>query len=371
MNRSIWIALAIALGLAGWLASGAYAPSENTAATEPVAETEVAALPAISVRVAVSIAKPVPRDLILYGRTEPHREVELRAETFGRVIDVPADQGDFVEIGHELLRLDPREREAMVAMATAEVRQRDLEQEASRKLGAKGFQADTQVALAEAELAAAEAKLREMQVDLEATSLKAPFSGLLEERYVEIGDYVDTADPLFVIIEQDPFLVTAEVPEAQRGMLSLGMEASIRLADGSDVVGKLTHVASRADGSTRTFKIELTVDNPGMRFPSGMTAILTLRRDVVQAHRLPASLLSLDGAGRLGLKVVEEDDTVAFLPVNLVKADADAVWLGDLPPRLDVIVVGQGYVHAGDPVTPTMVEEFGEGGINDVAQVSP
>jgi multidrug efflux system membrane fusion protein len=61
-------------------------------------------------------------------------------------------------------------------------------------------------------------------------------------------------------------------------------------------------------------------------------------------------LLSLDDDGQVGIKALTHDDRVVFYPARIVRAEADAVWLADLPPRLRLITVGQGFVRPGDHV---------------------
>jgi multidrug efflux system membrane fusion protein len=140
------------------------------------------------------------------------------------------------------------------------------------------------------------------------------------------------------------------VAEAEVGRLAVGMPGKARLITGQTVTGKLRYVGSRADPATRTFEVELEVANPDGRFAAGVSAELSIVHERAQAHRVPASLLSLDDDGVLGVKAVDDDNRVVFHPVDLVRAEADAVWLGGLPERLRLITVGQGFVRAGDAV---------------------
>jgi multidrug efflux system membrane fusion protein len=359
MTRSVLLAAALALALVLWLASGqpvvrdlftAAPPPENDATTAVAAERE---LP--RVRVAVSEARPIRREIVVYGRTEPERDVVVRAETYGRVEEILVDKGERVAGGEPILRLDRRERTAQVAQAEALVAQRELEYRAATQLGERGFQAQTQVAAAEAALSAARAELEARRVALANTTVRAPFDGLLVDHLIEIGDYVDTGDTLAHVMQVHPFLATGEIVETDRRRVAPGMEVAVELADGQRHAGTLTHVDPVAEEATRTFRIEVTIPNPEGRVPAGMSATLRLRFEETPAHRLSASLLTLDADHRLGVKVVDADDVVRFVPVDLVRADAEAVWLAGLPERARVIVVGQGFVHTGERVEPAEV----------------
>jgi len=319
------------------------------------------------VRVAVSEARPIAREIVVYGRTEPERDVVLRAETYGRVVEVVAEKGAHVTAGDVVLRLDRREREAMVAQAEALVAQRELEYRAATRLGERGFQAETNVAGAAAALAAARAELRAREVALANTSVEAPFDGVLADRMVEVGDYVDEGDELGHLVQVDPFLATGEIVETDRRRIGLGMPVAVELADGQRHEGRLSYVDSVAEEATRTFRIEATIANTRGRIPAGMSATLRLHFAETRAHRVSASLLTLNEDHRLGVKTVDADDVVRFVPVDIVRADAEAVWLAGLPPRCRLIVVGQGFVHDGERVAPSEVptgaDLLAEGGV--------
>jgi len=372
MTRSLLLATGLALALVLWLASGQpvvqrwfAAEPAVPAAADAAAPSERRTLP--RVRVAVSEARPIAREIVVYGRTEPEREVVVRAETYGRVEAVRVEKGERVQAGDVLLRLDAREREARVAQAQALVDQRELEFRAATQLGARGFQAETAVAAAAAALSAARAELREREVALANTTVTAAFDGLLADRMVEIGDYVDTGDELAQLLQDDPFLATGEIVETDRRRVALGMPVDVELADGQRHEGRLSFIDAVAEEATRTFRIEATIANADGRIPAGMSATLRLRFAETTAHRVSASLLSLSEDHRLGVKVVDDDDVVRFVPVDIVRADAEAVWLAGLPERCRLIVVGQGFVHAGERVAASEVTPataaLAEGGV--------
>lgn len=346
------IAAGLALALTGWLLSGQIGAGKP--APEPEATNRAAAvarqLP--TVRVRTLVAEPVGREIVVNGKTAPARAVALRAETNGRVVGLGAKRGAAVRQGELLVRLDPRERQAMVDEARASLRMREIEHDAAQQLGAKGFQAETKVAEAKANLEAAQAALEHARIELSHTEIPAPFDGVLEERPVEIGDFVDIGDPVATVIEQDPFLVTGELAETEIGRLTPGMAGSARLVTGETVEGRLRYVGRRADPGTRTFTIELEVPNPGGHFVAGVSAELRMAYDTVEAHRISPGLLTLSDEGEVGIKAVDDDDLVVFHPATVVRAAADAVWLAGLPEQLRLITVGQGFVRAGDRVQP-------------------
>ena len=348
IKPSFAIAGGLVLALAGWLASG-YLGGE---AALPEAAQAPTPAERVAVRVRPSTAETIERAIVLNGHTEPAREVTLRAETGGRVVELGQPKGALVEQGDLIVHLDPRAREAIVSMAEAKLRQREIEFEAASQLGKKGFQAETQVAEAEAALELARADLKAARIELDHTVVRAPFDGVLDTRPVEIGDFVDVGDPVATVIEQDPYLVVAEVPERSVGNLEAGMPGRARLITGQEVEGKIRYLESAANPATRTFTVELEVPNPGRRFAAGVSAELRIVWDRVPGHRIASSLLGLNDEGVLGVKSVDDEGLVRFHQVEVVQADDDSIWVAGLPDEVTLITVGQAFVRAGDQVRP-------------------
>ncbi len=358
-KKSYLIAGVLAVGLAGWLVSGQVggdeagdAESGGAEATRALDEKQL-----LTVRVQDLTAETIEREIVINGKTAPVRSVEMRAETNGRVVDLPAREGAFVDAGDVMIQLDPRDREVLTLEAEALLRQRKIELDAARRLGEKGFQAETNVALAEANFAAAEAASKRAELNLDYTVIKAPFAGIFDRRHVEIGDFVDIGDPVAMLLDQDPYLVTGDVTETEIAKLEVGMRGSIRLATGELAEGELRYVASRADEQTRTFEIELEVPNPTGRLAAGVSAEIRLAIERVPAHRISPSVLTLADDGTLGVKTVDEQDLVDFIPVDIAKADQNNVWLTGLPKEVRLIVVGQGFVSDGAKVRPVLVDD--------------
>jgi len=379
IRTSFVIAGALSLGLAGWLLSGQLGDREaggdqppasvKRTAVESSASTDEVTLP--TVRVRDLVAEMIEREVIANGKTAAERYVQLRAETNGRIVEIGGREGRAVDQGTLLIELDPRDRKVVALEKKASLRQRRLELEAAVKLGEKGFQAETAVAKAEADFATAEAALMRAELDLEHTTIKAPFAGVLDRRQVEIGDFVDIGDPVATLLDQDPMLVTGEVSETEVGKLKAGMPGSVRLVTGEILDAELRYIARQADEQTRTFEVELEVPNKDGKFDNvlavGVSAEIRITVERVPAHQISPSVLVLNDDGMLGVKTVGDDDRVLFMPVKIARADNDQVWLTGLPETVRLITVGQGFVADGAKVQPVAVGK--EGRRSDDAKV--
>ncbi len=250
------------------------------------------------------------------------------------------------------MRLDPADREARLAEAAALLEQRRIEYDAARKLSDKGFQSQTRLAEARADLEAARAQQRRIALDIERTEIRAPFGGVLQTRAVEIGDYVGIGDPVATFVDLDPLIAVAEVSEREVSGVERNAEGTVRLVSGETVSGPLRYVSAVGAEGTRTFRIEVELANPDSRLPAGMTAEVRLPVRTVPAHAMSAAVLTLDDEGIVGVKSVDADNVVRFDPVEVVADGANGLWVAGLPPELRLITVGQEFVLPGQTVIP-------------------
>jgi multidrug efflux system membrane fusion protein len=347
-----WVVAAALLALlVAWLLSGLLVPHPREV-DQPAPAARVA--PPTPVQVALLVAEPVERTVTLSGRTAPARTVELKAETSGRVVAVGAARGSRVEAGALLLRLDAGDRVARLSQARAELRQRELEYDGQSRLKPQGYISDARLAESLAQLEKARAEVKRAELDVERMQLRAPFAGALQERLVEVGDYVAPGTPVATFVDDRRLAVAGSVAEGQASLVRAGLAGTAHLASGQVVAGRLRYVAPVADEATRTFAVELEIPNPRGELPAGVTADIELPVGRVSAHRLSPALLSLDDAGVVGVKIQAPGDRVKFVPATVVRTAPDGVWITGLPDPAPVIVGGQGFVRDGDRVAVTL-----------------
>ncbi|MFQ5775240.1 MAG: efflux RND transporter periplasmic adaptor subunit [Kiloniellaceae bacterium] len=352
MKRSYLIAGLLAVAAAGWIASGQFDRGERPRQGQKPPADVSAAENVPTVRVRSQRAEPRTAQATLRGRTEADRKVEVKAQTHGRVVELAAAKGDRVKAGDVLVRLSDEDRPARLAEAKALREQRRIEYRAALRLSKKGFRAETQVVAAKAELEAAEAAVAAAEVELANLVLRAPFDGIVSNRYVEIGDFVEIGDPVARIVDLDPILVTAQASERDVGRLSVGAPSRIRLITGEELEGRVRYIASEADPATRTFRVEVEVPNPQAAVPDGVTAELVLPLERIVAHHISPAILTLSDDGVIGVKTLGPANRVEFKPVRIVGEAADGVWVTGLPERVTLITVGQEFVTAGQSVRP-------------------
>ena len=352
--RSWLISAVIVALIALWLFSGQFGEDPPS---EPVAHSILQNTDNYSVRVRRQAAEEVTRIVSVNGRTAPARIVELNAETDGRVVAIGAERGQRVNAGGLIVRLDTRDREARLAEAKAVVRQRELEYEARERLKTEAYVSDAQLQEAEALLESAKAELKRAELDLEFMVIRAPFDGALQERHVEVGDFVASGDPVATLVDERRLIVSAGVSEFEAQFVHTGATASAELVTGETVQGVIRYVAPVADEATRTFTVELEIDNASGGYRAGVTAKLQVPAETVFAQRISPSLLTLDSDGTLGVKIVNDDGKVEFYPADIAMSSSDGVWIAGLPTVATIITVGQGFVTDGAAVATVPEDE--------------
>lgn len=345
-HRSWLVSAGIAVAVTLWLISGQFSDedetSEQTSAAVGSSKTAKDA-----VRVRTQSAEQVLRTITVNGKTAPARVVHLAAETDGRIEYIGANRGANVERGGIIVRLDKRDREARLAQAQATVKQREVEYEGRLKLKSQSYVSEAQLQEAVALLEAAKAELTRAELDLTYMNIRAPFGGALQARSVEVGDFVKRGDPIATYVDNRTIVVSANLSEFDAHYVDVGDTAMAKLATGESVKGRIRYVAPVADEATRTFTVELEIDNSDGALRIGGTAELRIPAEEVLAHRVSPSLLTLDDAGNVGVKIINDEGRVEFVVADIALSSSDGMWLTGLPESATIITVGQGYVTNG------------------------
>lgn len=343
--KSWLISAGIVVLVSIWLLSGQIGANDKgeqlTTANQNAADARSA------VRVRTQSAEEVMRTITVNGKTAPARVAHLAAETDGSIEYIGAERGASLERGSVIVRLDERDRRARLAQAEATLKQREVEYAGRLKLKSESYVSEAQLQEALAMLEAAKAELKRSQLDLEYMTIRAPFAGALQARSVEVGDFVTRGDPVATYVDNRTIIVSADLSEFDARFVSVGDLAEAELATGELVRGRIRYVAPVADEATRTFAVELEVDNTDGQLRAGGTAELRIPAELVSAHRISPSLLTLDDAGNVGIKIVNDDGRVEFVLADIALSSNDGVWLAGLPVTTTIITVGQGYVANG------------------------
>jgi len=352
-QQPAWIALAIVILLSLWIASGMLFADDKV---NPNKVDKHHVSPLVKVTVKHLTANEVNREITLYGRTEPDRVATLRAEVKGMVEEIFVLEGQFVKQGQKILQLENTDTLNRLASAKAMLKQREIEVDGAKSLGKQGYQSQVNLAQANASLEAAKADVKILEFALTKTLIIAPFDGVVNRRFVEVGDLLKDGDEIATLVDLDPLVITANVTQGNVSGLQLEQVAAGRMVSGEILEGKVRYISSVSDSGTNTFKVEVAVPNPGHKKLAGMSTELALPLQKAWAMRITPSVMALDEQGNLGVKTVV-DGYVKFVPIVIVKSDSQGVWLSGMGEQADVITLGHGFVRDGDKVDVAYADE--------------
>ena len=358
MSKNLISASVIASLIFVWLVSGLFVSPPNSveeatssaviAKMKQTAPTEVVS----RVRVSRINAEARRRSVTLRGRTEAKRIVEVTAEVAGQVVSRSVERGMQVSRGQLLCEIAIDDREVAVEEARAGLDKAQIEHAGSARLADQGLLSEVAIAASEARRQAAEAHLQRQILNLARTRVTAPFDGVVEDLHLDEGDYAGPGDSCVTLIDLDPMLVTAQVTEEQVEYLQLGTPVSGTTRLGRPVEGELSFIGNQSDAVTRTYAVEITVDNQDYSLRSGLTVSLQVSLGDIWAHRVAPSLLSLNEQSVMGVRLIDGNNRVVFRPIEIIEDGPNGMWVTGLPSTAKIITVGQEYVREGALVDP-------------------
>ncbi len=334
-----------------WIVSGHLLPHESA---------ESRAAPTLGVgpaqkpfRVAVLEAKVVShsRKLLLSGRTEADRKVVTFARTNGLLQELRVRRGSHVKKGDVLAILSDEAREAQVGQAKAMLEQKGIELEAKRRLVASNAIPRLEFVNLEAQYKVAEAALATAEAERDRGIITAPWDGVVTE-ISEVGTsaFAFAGKEIAQMVGLDPMLAVVEVSERMVASVKVGDTAEVRLVSGQTREGKIRYVSKSAVQATRTYRVEVQLPNADNAIPDGITAEVTIPLLPLPAARMPRSALTFSSAGDLGVRTVDAQGKVGFVPTTVVEDDQNFMWLGGIADGTRVIVQGQDFVREGSIV---------------------
>ncbi|MBU2097491.1 MAG: HlyD family efflux transporter periplasmic adaptor subunit, partial [Gammaproteobacteria bacterium] len=189
---------------------------------------------------------------------------------------------------------------------------------------------------------------------LDRTKVRAPFSGILETRAVEVGDYLNVGGQCGSLLDDQPMLLTGQVPEQNVSKLIQGNPVTGIMVTGQRVSGTLTYIARAADPVSRSYRIEVELQPSQEPIRQGISTEIMVAASDIAAHMIPPSAVTLDDAGVVGVKAIDANNNVVFYPVTIIGQSTDigtpGFWVTGLPQEVILITLGQELVFPGQTV---------------------
>jgi len=407
MKKSIFLAFFILLVTVGWLASGQVGnlkaqdkdTSKQTNLSEEVKikKDEVENINIIKVETKTFIAEQIDQSIFIQGQTIYNKKINVKSEITGNIMEINFDRGDNVKESDNLLNISIENRKEILASVVKDIerlkkeiiineKNRDnllsknseliklyeIEYLSAKQLIDKGLSSksklslasfnlinaktdlidinlkyETQLANLESQLASYKSQLKKINLDIENTSISAPFAGIISDKNIEISDYVTPGNILLTIVNLNPIKVQGYLSEYDINKVQLNTKAIIENSNGIKKNGIITFISPSAETSTRTFEITIEADNSDLSFKSGITTSITIEGSELLAQKISPSILTLQDDGTIGVKALNPNKIVEFYPIQKVKDTVDGMWVSGLPNQVDLIISGQEYVSVG------------------------
>ncbi len=353
-TRNYWLSwLSVALAVLCLLACKPKAGDDSGDAASAVAEVTVTKVERAAINSTLTVTGTIA--------ALPNQDVKVSAVVPGRIVSMEVAEGDRVEQGQVLARLDDRafrdpirQAEAVVAQAQANLENSRLNRDRQEDLFQRGVaarkeveDARTQVSVNEAALHQAEAQLAQAKLLLSRTEIRAPLAGTVVKRFTSVGEQVDgtAAQPLFEIANLSVAELFSNVPAVYLGKIQVGQSLDI-LSDsfpGKKFVGRVVAVSPAIDPATNLGLVRIRISNPGGQIRLGMFLSAQLPLEThANALLVPSQAVYRDQNGQPRVYRVQGEEAEA-VPVKLGIETQDRVELLSGVQAGDTVILTGGY----------------------------
>lgn len=309
----------------------------------------------VPVRVLRIEPRVLPDTIALPGRIEPRTDARLGAEKAGRVVELNAERGDRVEKDQVLLRVEDRSWGAILRQAEVEYREAEKELGRWRELKNAGAVAVSEFDAVQMRFDHAEASLAQARVNFAQCEVRSPFAGLVDDRFIEPGEYANEGAAVFRVVDIDVVKLLVDLPEQDAFAVKPGdlLAFTVASVPGRAFTGEVSFVAFVASRESNSFRIEAMVPNADYALKGGMIADVAVVRSVRDDALVVPLASVLPKKGEHIVFVVDQGRAVR----RVVKIDAivgdEAVLASGVHPGEDLVIEGQRVLMDGALVQVT------------------
>lgn len=324
-----------------------------------IAQGSSFAPPPTAVTTVIAKRETWPSTLNIIGTAQAIQGVTVSADLPGTVAKINFDSGKAVHVGDVLVELDTRQERAQLAQAQADRDLARINYGRQEQLVKEGVVAKSEYDNAFAQQKNTEARVGEIQATIDRKTIRAPFTGVLGLRQVNLGQYLAAGQAIVSLQSINPIYVNFGVPQQEAPRLQIGRTLNVSSDDlpGVRFAGRVTAVDSVVDQTTRNLQIQATLQNPGGKLRPGMFVQVEVgvgaSRNIIT---LPASAIAYAPYGNSVYVVTNEKDPKGnrkvrqqFVTLDGTRGDQVAVVSG-LSPDAEVVSSGAFKLRNGAPV---------------------
>ncbi|MBT8106461.1 MAG: efflux RND transporter periplasmic adaptor subunit [Woeseiaceae bacterium] len=295
-----------------------------------------------SAPVPVETTMPVRGDVYaMYSGTAPieaYAEADVIAKVEGEVRALLAEEGDEVDAGQVLARLDGDRLRLELNQSRANLAKLQRDFERNKELREKGLLSEGEFEKLRYDLEAFEASYNLARLELDYTRIRAPIDGVVSERYIKLGNTIRVGDPAYRVTSLDPLVTYLHIPEREFQRIAPGQPVAIEIdaLPGEPFMATVTRVSPVVDPVTGTFKTTIEMRDEQRRIKPGMFGRMNIIYDRHEnVLQIPRAAI-FDERGEESVYVIEDDKAIrrpvqtgfgqnGMVEITAGLADADAV----------------------------------------------
>lgn len=289
----------------------------------------------------------------LTGTVEAIDDATISAEAQGRILNI-AERGEQVTHGGMIARLDSRLIQAQYNSAKTAYELAMDNYQRLENLHADSIISTQDFQNAKAQRDQAEAQLEQAEKQLEDSTIEAPFSGRVEQRFIQPGELISPGMPVARLVNTDRVRILAGIPERYSGEITEGsaVEVEIRGVNNESFSSTITYAGNVIDPDTRTFTVEIEMSNPERLIKPEMVADLRVkRRQVDNALIIPrtAVLRSEDGVNLFRAVQQNGHKIAEIIPIETGEATGALVEvISGISEEDEIVISGMSNLNDGD-----------------------
>jgi membrane fusion protein (multidrug efflux system) len=360
MNKKIFIMTTIGLSLSAFGSLFIF-PNTQTLEVRAIGHASASSplirpVPIIS---AMAKMEPFTETLEALGTTQANESVIINPTVVDRVVSVHFQDGDRVNRGQVLVRLDDSEAQYIVAEAKAALEEQKKQFARMKRLAKTNATSLSQLDEEKSLLDIANARVASLEARLDDYSIRAPFSGVLGTRQVSPGAVVDTNSEISTLDDISIIKLDFTVPEIYLGAIEIGLNVLAHSPAYSDrkFEGVVTAINSRVDPETRTLMIRAQIPNPEYLLKPGMLMVVDLIKSRSQSITIPEEAV-IQEKNRKFVFLVTQENTVAKNEISAGRRSPGKVEvISGLKEGDQVVVQGISRLRSGSPINVIEVRE--------------
>ena len=320
-------------------------PAENE-------ENEEEVIPSVPVEAAYVTKGNISAFFTGTASLEAEEEASVATKANGVVTKIYVEEGDYVKAGQALAKLDGERLALELARTEVSLNKLKREYERNDDLYTKQLISVEEYERVKSEYETQKAAYDLAKLELDYTTVRAPISGIVSQRFIKVGNTLQMNEPTFLISDFDPLLAIMYVPERELGKLKANQTAllSVDALQGSTFNGKIKRISPIVDATTGTFKVTVEVQDESRVLKPGMFGRVQIIYDTHQNTQLVPKEAIIEEDDRVSVFIVQ--DTIA-VRVNINKGFTDAEYveiLSGVQEGDQIITAGQGSLRDSSKV---------------------